>query len=204
MAVTRNKAKLFAILLLPAIAVLSIPNGASAAECPAFPKLSFWGVLSHGSVQQYVEQKFDGDWDAYIEKLEYIKKGLRGIHDRGKGALIKMKGRKVVLKGEKLGNYLQLSETRIGIVRCLADEMEASGLQDFATAAGGNGPVEVEKYTPPARIQDSYRTFLTLPSDLVAKLRKRAVRRSLIENQKVSVNDIITRTLESEFGRTGE
>lgn len=200
----RNKAKLFAILLLPAIAFLSIPNGAAAAECPAFPKLSFWGDLSHDSVQQYVEQKFAGDWGAYLERLEYIKKGLRGIHDRGKGALIKMKGRKVVLKGEKLGNYILLSETRIGIVRCLADQMEASGLQDFATAAGGNGPVEVVKYTEPARNQDAYRMYVTLPLDLVVKLRQRAVRRSLIENQKVSVNDIITRALESEFGRTGE
>ena len=53
-----------------------------------------------------------------------------------------MKGRKVVLKGEKLLNYLRLSNTRINIVRCLADEMDAAGLQDFATAAGGNDPVE--------------------------------------------------------------
>lgn len=194
----KNKIRLVVFLLLPALAVFSLPTASSAADCPAFPKLSFWGDLSHESVQRYVDGKFDGDWEAYVERLQYIRKGLKNIYGRGKGALIKMKGRKVVFKGDKLRIYLRLSNTRINIVRCLADEIEADGLQDFATAAGGDEPLET------ALAPDDYRTYVILPTDMIVKLRKLAVRRSLIENQKVSVNDIITRTLRSEFARTGQ
>ena len=192
------KNKLLAAFLFSAVAALSFPTP-SAAECPDFPKLSFWGDLNHDSVQLYVETKFEGDWDAYIERLQYIKKGLQEIHGRGKGAMIKMKGRKVVFKGEKLRNYLRLSNTRIAVVRCLAEEMEVAGLQDFATAAGGNDPLETAEAP-----QEDYRTFVILPTKLIVKLRKQAIHRSLVENQKVSVNDIITRTLRSEFARTGQ
>ena len=193
------KNKLFAALLLGALAALSFPTPSTAADCQAFPKLTFWGDLSHDSVQNYVETKFDGDWDTYIERLQYIKKGLQEINSQGKGALIKMKGRKVVLKGEKLLNYLRLSNTRINIVRCLADKMDAAGLQDFATAAGGNDPVETA-----AAPEEDYRTLMILPKKLIIKLRKIAVHRGLIENQLVTVNDIISRILRTEFARSGE
>ena len=87
----------------------------------------------------------------------------------------------------------------IAVVRCLAEEMEVAGLQDFATAAGGNDPLETAEAP-----QEDYRTFVILPTKLIVKLRKQAIHRSLVENQKVSVNDIITRTLRSEFARTGQ
>lgn len=186
-----------ALLLCSAVVFLTFSAPSQAADCAPFPKLDLWGDLSHDSVQRYVEDKFDGDWDAYVERLKYIKKGLQNIHSRGKGALIKMKGKKVVVRGKKLENYLHLSNTRIGIVRCLADA-ELNSFQNFATAAGGDATGDVHSLD-----KDDYRTYLTLPNDLMAKLRKQAVRRSLIENQKVSVNDIITRTLRSEFEVTG-
>ena len=78
------------------------PNPARAqAACPAFPKLQFWGDMSHGSVRAYVEDRFGGDWDAYIDKLERISAGLLGIHGRGKGAIIRLKGRKVTSEGRR-------------------------------------------------------------------------------------------------------
>ena len=193
-----NKIKIFIFLLIPAFAFFSFPTASSAAECAAFPKLSFWGDLSHDNVRRQVENKFDGDWEAYVDKLTYIKLGLQKIHDRGKGAVIKLKGREITLKGKKLRNYLLLSGTRIKIARCLADEMEIADLQNFATAAGGNDPVET------AQDSEDARTFVILPARLMVKLRKLAVRRSMVENQMVSVSDIITRKLRDEFKRTGE
>ncbi len=182
-----------------------MPHQAHAqAACPAFPKLQFWGDLTHDSMRTYVDNRFDGDWDAYIDKLERIKAGLQGIHGRGKGAVIKLKGRRVILKGAKLGDYLQLSGIRLGVVRCLAEEAEINNLQNFATAAGGDGATITSDLPKPAAKRDDYRTFVTLPQSLVAKLRKRAERRSRIENQKVSVNDIIVRALKNRYGRDGD
>ncbi|MDA1091153.1 MAG: hypothetical protein O3A85_12680 [Proteobacteria bacterium] len=192
------------MLLLPALAFLSFPNNASAAECPAFPKLSFWGDLSHDSVQSYVDSKFDGDWGAYIERMGDISRGLKEIHDRGKSALVTLKDRKVVLEGGKLGNYILLSKTRLKIIRCLAEANDTAAIQNFATAAGGNDANTTPVSLNQINAANEYRTYLRLPGSLVAKLRKQAVRRSLVENQQVSVNDIITRTLKSEFGGAGE
>ena len=154
--------------------------------------------MSHGSVRAYVEDRFGGDWDAYIDKLERISAGLLGIHGRGKGAIIRLKGRKVTLKGVGLSDYLQLSSVRLGVVRCLAEEAEADSLQDFAAAAGNDTHSDSPK--PAAKRQD-YRIIVTLTQSLVDKLRKQATRRSLIENQKVSVNDIIVRSLKSRYLR---
>ena len=69
----------------------------------------------------------------------------------------------------------------------------------MATAAAGND-THSDSPKPAAKRQD-YRIIVTLPQSLVAKLRKQATRRSLIENQKVSVNDIIVRSLKSRYLR---
>ena len=195
------KAKIFCAALVFAAAFLA-PNQARAqAECPAFPKLQFWGDLTHGSVRAYIEERFGGDWNAYINKLERIKTGLQGIHGRGKGAVIKLKGRRVKLKGAKLGDYLQLSGVRLGVVRCLAEEAEADSLQNFATAAGGNDEKAATNFPKPEAKRQGYQTYVTLPQNLVEKLRQQAERRSLLENRKVSVNYIIVRSLKSRFLR---
>lgn len=68
-----------------------------------------------------------------------------------------------------------------------------------STAAGGNDPVETA-----AAPEEDYRTLMILPKKLIIKLRKIAVHRDLIENQLVTVNDIISRILRTEFARSGE
>ena len=156
--------------------------------------------MSHASVQNYVETKFEGDWEDYLEKLENIKIGLEGILIRGKGAVVKMKGRRVTLRGVKLAYYIQKSNERIAVARCLADGSDIAGLQNFATAAGGNDTRAGSSYFPdPDKKSEEYRTLVTLPLSLVAEMRKRAIQRSFIENRKVSVNDIIARSLRRQF-----
>jgi len=68
-----------------------------------------------------------------------------------------------------------------------------------STAAGGNDPVETA-----AAPEEDNRTFVILPKKLITKLHKIAVHRGLIENQLVTVNDIISRILRTEFARSGE
>ena len=195
-----NAIKFLTVLSLGTVFALFQP-GLASAECQAFPKIEFWGDMSHTSVRDYVETRFDGDWDTYIEKLERIKKGLEGIQKRGKGAVIKRKGRRVTLRGGKLGNYIQLSGKRIDVVRCLADNAEIDDLQNFATAAGGDTQDISYNLPAPADKTEVYRTYVTLPLALVAELREQAKRRSFIENRKVSVNDIITRSLRQRYAK---
>ena len=196
-----NKIKInfFAVFALGAFFAVFQSNPALA-ECRAFPKLDFWGNMSHASVQNYVDNRLYGDWGGYIVKLENIRNGLEKIHRRNRGAVLKLKGRSIKLRGVKLAYYIQKSNERIAVVRCLADVSDIAGLQNFATAAGGNDTRAGSSYFPdPDKKSEEYRTLVTLPLSLVAEMRKRATQRSFIENRKVSVNDIIARSLRRQF-----
>ena len=107
-----------------------------ARDCPAFPKVEFWGELTHQSVRRYVEQTHAGDWVAYLNQLQRQYETLANIQDRGKGAIIKRQGRKVRLAGEQLAKYIQISSQRLSVVGCLAEREDARGMEDFSTAAG--------------------------------------------------------------------
>lgn len=193
---TLNKTNFFAAVLFSARGVLAFPPQAKA-ECAPFPKLEFWGNLTHSSVQNRVKFRFNGDWNTYINRLERIIVGLKGIQEKGQAAVIKMRGRRVRLKGTKLDNYLQLSGTRLSVVRCLAEQAGIDDLQNFATAAGAT---DTSNFPKPVAKRKGYGTYVTLPKSLVAKLRKQAARRSLIEDRNVSVNDVIVRSLISRYG----
>ncbi|MCZ6674582.1 MAG: hypothetical protein O7C75_16765, partial [Verrucomicrobia bacterium] len=104
--------------------------------CRPFPKVALWGDMSHESVRSYVDRKLQGDWDSYISKLEKLKASLQDIHGRGKAVKISLKDREVILKGKKLRDYIRLSQTRLAIAICLADEAEGAEISTFATAAG--------------------------------------------------------------------
>lgn len=194
------KSRFYPVCALVALSAVLQSSPASAA-CRAFPEVEFWEGMSHASVRDYVETKFDGDWSTYIERLERIKKGLENIQKRGKGAIIKRKGRRITLRGGKLGNYIRLSDKRIDVVRCLADNAEMDSLQNFATAAGGDAQDNSYNFPAPVEKSEGYRTYVTLPQTLVVELRKQAKRRSLIENHKVSVNDIIVWSLQQRYAK---
>ena len=94
--------------------------------------------MSHASVSNYVETRLDGEWGVYIEKLEKTKNSLEDIQKRGKGAVLKLNGKRVTLRGKNLGNYILLSGDRLEIVRCLADQASMAGLHSVTTAEGGD------------------------------------------------------------------
>ena len=157
--------------------------------------------MSHASVRDYVDTKFDGDWDVYMEKLASIKEGLEKIQKRGRGVVIELKDCRVKLSGKKLDNYIRLSGERLNTVRCLADKVETADLQNFATAAGGDAKENSSNVSSPVGKREGYRTFITLPRALVVELRKQVARRSLIENRVVSINDIITRSIRQKYAK---
>ncbi len=104
------------------------------AECAKFPKFALWNELNHEFVRQYVDDRHGGDWAAYLTKLEGYERQLKGIHDKGLGAVITWRANKVRLKGARLAEFLKLVEQRLKITRCLADN---ESLAEFTTAAGG-------------------------------------------------------------------
>ena len=184
--------------------------------CRPFPKVALWGNMSHESVRSHVDRKLQGDWDSYISQLEKVKARLQDIHGRGKAVRVSLKDRKVTLRGKKLRDYIKLSQNRIAIAICLAEEAEGAGISTFATAAGtpeeplstrlrtpsifGEGK-KTKQLQPAVRSNKRFRTYISLSEHVGIKLRQRAAKQSLIEDKNVSVKDIIVRTLEKEFGR---
>jgi len=104
------------------------------AGCAPFPKIALWSELTHEFAHQLVDQKYDGDWDAYLAYLERYAGKLKGIHSKGKSARITWRDKKVLLKDAKLLRFLKLVNQRISITRCLAD---TQSIANFSTAAGG-------------------------------------------------------------------
>ncbi len=194
---SRSLALVFAAAIT---AVLALPAYAQT-KCLAFPKVAFWGELTHDSVRRHVDDKLAGDWGRYLKQLKRHQAALSRIHKRGAGAVIKRKGRKIKLVGKQLAKYLYYSKKRISVVSCLAKTKSAAGLADFSTAAGTPGnstPKGKAKASAPGK-EAMGRAYITLPKKLLAELRKKAVRQSLKDARKISVSEIIAEILEREM-----
>lgn len=187
-----------------AVMVIGTPlPGMAETACPPFPKVSFWGKLTHDSTRQHVKNKLKGDWGAYLKRLQRQQTTLGKIHERGSGAVIKRKGRKIKLSGKLLAKYLRYGDERLAVVRCLAEGEETQGLGDFSTAAGNPADMardNASKATPGGKASMS-RTFITMPKNLLKKIRKLAVRQSVKDGKKVGVSDIVVEILERELKR---
>ncbi|MBC8337427.1 MAG: hypothetical protein ISR51_09455 [Rhodospirillales bacterium] len=151
--------------------------------------------MTHQSIRRYVEQTQGGDWVAYLNQLQIQNETLANIQDRGKGAVIKYRGRKIRLAGKNLAKYIWVSSKRLSVVACLAERDDANMLDDFSTAAGtpSDDPPPPLENQPAGK--DLGRTYVTLPGTLMAKLRKKAVRQSLKDARKKNVNDLIVEML---------
>lgn len=186
------------------VTVMGTPlPGLAETACPPFPKVSFWGKLTHDSIRQHVKVKLKGDWGAYLERLQRQQTTLRKIHARDSGAVIKRKGRKIRLSGKQLAKYLRYGDERLAVVRCLAEGEETQGLGDFSTAAGNpadRARADASKAARGGKASMS-RTFITMPKKLLKKIRKLAVRQSVKDGKKIGVSDIVVEILERELKR---
>ena len=166
--------------------------------CPAFPRISLWGDMTHASVRQYVDDKLGGDWGAYLTQLQSQQQSLLRLQKRGAGVEIKRQGRKIKLAGEQLDKYVGFSKQRLAVVKCLAEKIRAEKLNGFSTAAG-TPENSINSKTALPRESDMQRTYITIPKDLLAKLRKRAISQSINEASKKSVSDVVVEILEKEL-----
>ncbi len=120
----------FAALLVAFLAF----SGVAKAECGDFPKVPWWGNLTHGKTTHYVESKHGGQWAAYVKKWEKQHAKLKDIHERGSAVVVKDNR----LKDAELASYIGKVGERVEVIRCLASDESGEGLDDFNTAAGGN------------------------------------------------------------------
>jgi len=102
----------------PAAAAEEKVRQSAQAQCAAFPKVAWWGAMSHDRVVRYVNRKHKGDWNRYIAKWEKQLKIMTDIYDRDSTAVIRKRG--VSLRGESLGDYISQIVDRISVTRCLA------------------------------------------------------------------------------------
>lgn len=180
------------------LAVLALAFPAAAGDgCAPFPKVALWGEYTHDTVRKHVNETLAGDWTAYVGELQRQLEALRKIHARGSGVAITRDGRTVNLHDEALGQYIKHADRRLGIARCLAAHAEADPVATFSTAAGATSE-------PPVATGDEamQRTYLTLPEDVLARIRKMAVRRSVKESRQISVSEIVVELLKREMRRS--
>ncbi len=106
--------------------------------CPPVPEVSWWGGLDHQDIVERVDQDYDGNWEAYVQKWQRQLNTVQSAH--GKGQEILISGRGIRLSGQALKAYLGKVSARLETTRCLApvhriprpgDEgvIDAAGLQ---------------------------------------------------------------------------
>ncbi len=125
-------------------------SGAAYAECAVYPTSYYLGKLSHEQVASYVDRKYGGDWSGYLGMLQRNLGQLKDIKARGKAVALKRNGKKVTVGGARLARYIDVSNQRLSVSRCLAaaastDDQGAAAFNNFATAAGGNDVAETPK-----------------------------------------------------------
>jgi rhodanese-related sulfurtransferase len=89
----------------------------SASSCGVFPKVSWWGNLSHGSVTAFVNRKVNGNWDKYLSKWDKQLSFLLDVRSKG-GTIVTPKGGPK-LKGQSLTVYITQVRERIRVTKCL-------------------------------------------------------------------------------------
>ncbi len=122
-------------LFLLGLTVLALVAGyapKASAACGPFPRIPLWKSLSHDFVRQQVEDTYDGDWRAYIAKLERYEDKFRSIRKRGTAAVVTWKNRKIRLKGGAIDIFLGQVDRRLEVTRCLAGNDD---IANFSTAA---------------------------------------------------------------------
>ncbi len=115
-------------------AVLVFPGFAMASHCPAFPKVVWWGGLTHHSVTTDVDRRYGGNWKPAIESWRKNLTKLQAIRDKGSTAAIRYKStvkglpattRRVKLSGARLDRYIENVWKRLAVMYCLAEQPTA-------------------------------------------------------------------------------
>jgi hypothetical protein len=113
-----------------AAAGLGLPGMARAAHCPAFPRVVWWGQLSHDTATKDVHRRYGGDWKSAIASWQRTLAKLTAIQKKGTTAVIRYTStvpglpaqtRRVKLRGPRLDDYIDNVWRRLAVMHCLAD-----------------------------------------------------------------------------------
>lgn len=133
-------------------------------QCRPVPQVKWWKIRTHESVASYVNQRYRGNWGAYIEDwLQRLAK-VQDIFDRGAGAVTSTGVR---LQGKTLSSYINQIQKQISVVRCLANKAVSSSRRPQSQAAA-------EKYQCPQMPRVSWWTHTT-HNALINHINKRLV-----------------------------
>ena len=97
---------------------LTATSGGAEAGCNAFPKVPWWGQLTHGMVIRYVRYVYRGDWGRHIRHYEEVRAKLVQIRDESGTVVIR--GTDVKLSDAAIDDYIAKVDERIDVTRCLA------------------------------------------------------------------------------------
>jgi hypothetical protein len=114
----RNKKTIWSFSLAFIIVVMAASS--AQAECDAFPRVPWWGDLSHVATKAFVARKHEGNWSPYVKKwLKQVDK-LKDLQKRESAVFVRYRGKKVKIDGKALVNYIKLVSKRVGVIRCLS------------------------------------------------------------------------------------
>jgi len=91
-------------------------NEAHAAACPALPEVAWWKT-NHDKIVKYVDQRYNGVWEPYIEKWENYRNKMQAIYEKDGTAIVKSRG--IRLRGDSLEKHIGDVEKRILVTQCL-------------------------------------------------------------------------------------
>ncbi len=136
---------------LTALFVFATATGANAA-CDPFPKSEYLGDFSHEQVKSYVSKAHNGDWAPYLAMLQNNMSRLQAIQMNGDGTTLNVRGSSIDVSPSELIRFVYVSRQWMSIAQCLSGEQTMASvpaLNDFATAAGGNGDGTVHQFDVP-------------------------------------------------------
>jgi len=113
----RNKKTIWTFSLALVIAVMAASSAQAA--CENFPRVPWWGNLSHVATKAFVVRKHDGNWSPYVKKWSKQVDKLKDVQTRESAVFVRYKGKKVKIAGKALENYIKLVSKRVGVIRCL-------------------------------------------------------------------------------------
>ena len=107
-----------------AVAAAVAVSAQAQAACQSFPKVPWWGKLSHDRVVRYVNRKHGGDWSPYVAKWERQLAKIEDVYQRNSRIVLRKKG--IVIEGPALADYIEKMRRRVTVNRCLAREATES------------------------------------------------------------------------------
>ncbi len=131
------------VMLAGTMIMTTQPNyEAQAASCPDLPEVAWWKT-NHDKIVDYVEQRYEGKWEPYLDKWRDYRNKMRAIHAKDGTAIVKSRG--IRLRGANLEKHIGDVEKRILVTQCLQEKhggrLAASNPADGHSISGAGSSI---------------------------------------------------------------